>query len=186
MLKKDIRLNYQKLRTALSSEEVSSFSKALIEFLRELPIWEFTYFHLFLPIDDKKEADTYQLVHLLWESGKKVVIPKIKDQLELEHYLLETDTELQLNQWGIPEPSMGTTVSPEQIEVVFVPLLAFDRLGHRVGYGKGYYDRFLENCRPGVVKVGLSFFGPVDAISDLREQDIALDYCITPTKIYSF
>jgi 5-formyltetrahydrofolate cyclo-ligase len=69
---------------------------------------------------------------------------------------------------------------------VFIPLLAFDKSGHRVGYGAGYYDRFLSKCKPDCLKVGLSFFEPVDEISDADEFDVKLNHCVTPSKIWTF
>jgi 5-formyltetrahydrofolate cyclo-ligase len=70
--------------------------------------------------------------------------------------------------------------------VVFVPLLAFDKQGNRVGYGKGFYDRFLANCKPETIKIGLSFFEVENEIADVFNNDIELDYCVTPNKIYTF
>jgi 5-formyltetrahydrofolate cyclo-ligase len=70
--------------------------------------------------------------------------------------------------------------------MVLIPLLAFDQTGQRVGYGKGYYDRFLANCRPDCIKTGLSFFPAEDKITDTNTFDIAMDFCITPDKIYEF
>ena len=70
--------------------------------------------------------------------------------------------------------------------MVLVPLLAFDSKGYRVGYGKGFYDRFLKQCRNDCVKIGLSYFEPIDAINDAGEFDVPLDFCITPQKAYVF
>lgn len=73
-----------------------------------------------------------------------------------------------------------------KIDVVFVPLLAYDNKGNRVGYGKGFYDHFLSECREDVVKIGLSFFEPEEAIEDVSATDIRLDYCVTPMTVYNF
>ena len=67
-----------------------------------------------------------------------------------------------------------------------IPLLAFDKKGFRVGFGKGYYDKFLARCKPNVIKAGLSFFDPVDEINDISGFDIPLNFCITPKEIFSF
>ena len=69
---------------------------------------------------------------------------------------------------------------------MFIPLLAFDQTGHRVGYGKGFYDLFLKNCKPETLKIGLSFFSAENEISDVFESDVKLDYCVTPKMIYRF
>jgi len=70
--------------------------------------------------------------------------------------------------------------------VVFIPLLAFDEEGHRVGYGKGFYDSFLAECKPETLKIGLSFFEAETKIEDVFDGDMALDYCVTPKQVYRF
>lgn len=90
------------------------------------------------------------------------------------------------NKWGIPEPESGNPIAPELIGLILVPLLCFDKLGYRVGYGKGFYDRFIARCRPDVMTVGLSFFEPVSSIADTDEYDVPLQYCVTPESVYLF
>ena len=105
----------------------------------------------------------------------------------MQHFLLTESTKIKPNIWGIPEPVSGIAVSSELLEVVFVPLVAFDRSGHRVGYGKGCYDRFLAQCSEDTLKVGLSYFPALSENSFHTEStDIPLNYVITPDKIYSF
>jgi len=152
----------------------------------KLPIWRSDYFHLFLPIAEKKEIDTTFVLSILQGKDKNIVLPKMEDDGVLKHYLLTDNTRLQKNKWNIPEPVDGIEVPTNKIDVVFIPLLAFDKYGNRVGYGKGYYDRFLAQCRSDVKKIGLSLFEAEEIITDFNEDDIALDYCVTPTKIYSF
>lgn len=90
------------------------------------------------------------------------------------------------NQWGITEPKEGSILEPLTIDLVFVPLLVCDKAGYRVGYGKGYYDRFLAKCRKNVVKIGFSYFDPVEKITDTNQFDVPLTHCITPQHIYEF
>jgi 5-formyltetrahydrofolate cyclo-ligase len=96
------------------------------------------------------------------------------------------DTVWGLSSFGVEEPVAGNLVHPKMIDLVFVPLLAFDQKGYRVGYGKGYYDRFLKRCRPDAMTMGLSLFPPLEAIGDIHANDVPLKYCITPHKIYAF
>ena len=186
MTKKELRLNFTFLRNSLSAEEIRSSSSRILEHLEAMPIWNHTYYHIFLSIVEKKEIDTSALLNLLFIKEKRVVVPKLASASDLEHFELRQDTKLVKNKWGIPEPGSGTRVTEEVIDVVFVPLLAFDRQGHRVGYGQGYYDRFLSKCRKDVVRIGLSIFDPVNAISDIEATDITLNFCITPDRVYSF
>jgi len=104
----------------------------------------------------------------------------------LAHFLLTDATVLKVNSLGIPEPTDGIPIPEAAIEVVFIPLLAFDHQGNRVGYGKGFYDRFLSKCNPKTIKIGLSFFTAEEEITEVFPADIPLDYCITPSKIYIF
>lgn len=111
--------------------------------------------------------------------------PKIKDQ-ELHAFLVNENTTFIANKFGIDEPDDGMLLEVEAIEMVFVPLLAFDSRGYRVGYGKGYYDKFLSKANKDTLKIGFSFFEAEENISDIDEYDIPLDICITPHKIYHF
>ncbi|GAC1442474.1 MAG: 5-formyltetrahydrofolate cyclo-ligase [Sediminibacterium sp.] len=90
------------------------------------------------------------------------------------------------NQWGIPEPKEGIPLEPTCIDLVFVPLLVCDEHGYRVGYGKGFYDRFLARCRKEVVKIGFSYFEPVRRIADTHQFDVPLTFCVTPQHVYEF
>ena len=102
------------------------------------------------------------------------------------HYLLTDNTVIKKNNYNIPEPVDGIEISSNKINVVFVPLLAFDKAGNRVGYGKGFYDTFLAECNPKTLKIGLSFFEAENQIEDVFKNDVTLDYCVTPNEIYSF
>jgi len=186
MLKKALRSDYIVRRLDISPEALSNYSISIANNLLKLPIWRFDYYHLFLPILEKREVDTYVILSILQGKDKNIVLPKIGKDNTLVNYLLTDSTAIRPNKWHIPEPVDGLEVSPSKIDVVFMPLLAFDTLGNRIGYGKGYYDNFLKECRPDVVKIGLSLFGPEAKISDLREDDVPMDYCVTPDKIYSF
>ncbi len=186
MLKAALRHQYSELRRTLSHEDIETASIAISNHLLRLPIWFFNYYHLFLQIPDKKEINTQHILSVLSGRDKNIVVPKLGKGLHFHNYLLTDGTRLVKNRWGIPEPEDGLEVPEQKIDLVFLPLLAFDLQGHRVGYGKGYYDAFLGNCREDVVKVGLSFFEAENEISDVREADIAMDYCVTPEKVYRF
>ncbi len=186
MLKKDLRLKYSKLRKDIAPQSLLNYSLTIANNLLELPLWEYEYYHVFLPILEKTEINTSFILSILRGKNKRIAIPKIASKNTLKHFLFTDSTKLFTNKWGIPEPVEGTEISASKIDVVFVPLLAYDKKGNRVGYGKGFYDGFLSNCRPNVVKVGLSMFSAEDVISDLNASDIPLDYCVTPEKNHSF
>ena len=143
--------------------------------------------HSFLPVKKSKEADTWPIISGLRKAGATVTIPKAHvELLQLTNHVYNDDTTLEENEWGVPEPAGNGHVRAEVIDIIILPLLAFDKRGYRVGYGKGFYDRFLAQCRPEILKIGLSFFHPVAEISDVDEFDVKMDCCITPDRIYRF
>lgn len=187
MTKIELRKKYKDLRKTLSIEDIETHSLAIANRLLKLAIWDKTYYHLFLSITEHKEIQTEFILHILHAKDKEVIISKSNfETQELTNYLLTDNTIIKKNTWGIPEPLDGIEVNNSKIDLVFVPLLAFNKVGHRVGYGKGFYDKFLSKCRPETLKIGLSLFEAEDSIDGIIESDIALNYCITPKKIYKF
>ncbi len=187
MHKKELRDKYKKLRAELNDEEIQNLSMVIANQLLQLPIWDKTYYHIFLPIEQQKEINTEFILNILQGKDKNIIVPKSNfESNTLEHILLNDNTVLIVNSWGIPEPVEGISIPENQIEVVFVPLLAFDQIGNRIGYGKGFYDKFLAKCDTNTLKIGLSFFSAEKEIHDVLITDIKLNYCITPDKIYHF
>jgi len=183
--KSKLRLFYIKKRLNISKLDRDLWSNDIAKKCLELPIWEKEFFHIFLSIKEKNEVDTYPLLNLIREKNKQIIIPKINGS-NLNHYLFLEKISMQKNHFGIPEPLSGVEAKINLIEVVFVPLLVVDKDGNRVGHGKGYYDRFLKNCRKKTIKVGLSYFDVIDGISDSTVNDVRLNYCVTPNKIINF
>ena len=187
MNKKELRIKYKELRKNLSENDIQEMSLAIANNVLKLDVWDKTYFHVFLPIETQNEVNTEFILHILQGKDKEIIISKSSfESLEMTHYLLTDNTKIKKNKYNIPEPIDGLEVPVSKINVIFVPLLAFDINGNRVGYGKGFYDRFLKNCKPDTIKIGLSFFEPEKLISDVFENDVLLDYCITTNKIYKY
>ncbi len=187
MYKKELRQKYKALRRELSLEEIENNSLSIANKLLQLDIWDRLYFHLFLTIEEQKEIDTEFILQVLAGKDKEIVVAKTDfNSLQMTHYLLTDNTKFRKNEYNIPEPVDGIEVPVSKIDVVFVPLLAFDTNGNRVGYGKGFYDKFLSQCKPETIKIGLSFFEAEEEIADVYQDDIRLDYCVTPNKIYDF
>ncbi|MCW2118299.1 5-formyltetrahydrofolate cyclo-ligase [Flavobacterium sp. 7A] len=185
--KKELRTKYKALRQTVTANQAEQMSIAIANKLIAFPIWNKTYFHIFLPIVEHNEVDTELILHLLSGKDKEIIISRADFATrKMTHYLLTDNTKIKKNQYNIPEPIDGLEVPSSKIDVVFVPLLAFDQKGHRVGYGKGFYDKFLSECKTDTIKIGLSFFEAETTIEDIFESDIALDYCVTPLKVYTF
>ena len=187
MNKRELRKKYKELRHNVSEENIEEWSLQIANQLIRLDIWQHSFYHLFLPIEIQKEVNTEYILQVLAGKDKNIVLSKSDfETREMTHFLLTDNTTIKKNAYDIPEPVDGLEVPVAKIDVVFVPLLAFDKKGNRVGYGKGFYDKFLAECKPGVLKIGVSFFEPENAILDVLNTDIQLNLCVTPTKIYNF
>ncbi|GEO05710.1 5-formyltetrahydrofolate cyclo-ligase [Adhaeribacter aerolatus] len=177
------RLGYEAADISRKSRQIAA------NFFGHFSLEDIKAVHVFLPIRLKNEIDTWPIIRKLQAEYPHIqVIASVSDLQEftLTHHWLLPETELVENKWGIPEPRGAEAIPVEKIDMVLVPLLAFDQQGHRVGYGKGFYDRFLELCRPDTLKVGLSLEEPITAITDIHPGDTALDFALTPTHIYKF
>ncbi|MFP4844791.1 5-formyltetrahydrofolate cyclo-ligase [Winogradskyella sp. PE311] len=187
MIKSELREKYKVLRRNLLDTQIEDYSLAIANQLLKLNIWDKTFYHIFLSIEKQKEINTAYILNILSGKDKNIVISKsnFKDY-SMTHYLLTDNTKIKKNSYDIPEPLDGIEIKSSQLDVVFVPLLAFDNLGNRIGYGKGFYDRFLADCKPETLKIGLSLFGAELKIHDLNTTDITLNLCVTPNAIYKF
>ncbi|WP_373330882.1 5-formyltetrahydrofolate cyclo-ligase [Salmonirosea aquatica] len=190
MTKQQSRVFFLEERAKLTPAETEHLSRLiagrLFHILTERSV---RYLHSFLGADSRQEVDTRLLRQLLqtkipaldWATPR--IIPGTR---RMEHYVWDDTTVFSVNRWGIDEPdaSSAQIFDLRSIDAVLVPLLAYDRQGNRAGYGGGYYDRFLAECRSDTLKIGLSFFEPIDAISDVNAWDIRLDFCVTPFAVH--
>ena len=186
--KNELRQDYRQLRKQLSGDEVNDLSRKITT---QLGTWlegqeGLTHFHLFFPISKFKEVNTFYIQQLLEQQDKTLFTSQVnREENRLDTLQLPPDASFFLDEWGIPVPQESVRVTATKIQVVFVPLLAYDKSGHRLGFGKGFYDRFLASLEQPVLTVGLSFFTPEEAIP-VEPHDIPLDYCITPEQILKF
>lgn len=187
MKKQEARIIYKEKRTALSPLEKNRFDDLLLINFQKLQLPHLFYVHSYIAATEKNEIETDHLLYYLEFRNPelKIVIPKM-DNSTLVHIEYNEQTETIVNKWGIVEPVNGKLVAENQFDLILVPLLSFDERGHRVGYGKGYYDKFLSKCRPNALKIGLSYFDAVPQFDDTDDFDIPLNYCITPHCNYEF
>ena len=189
MKKQELRKLFKQKRKDLDLRAIEKFNDLILINFQKLPIPEVACVHTYLSSFKLGEPETATIIrHLEFKNPLiKVVIPKVDiHKGEMAHYRYEEQIEMIKNQYGIDEPKEGIKVSENEIDLVLIPLLAFDKKGYRVGFGKGYYDKFLSVCRKDVLKVGLSFFDPVDKIEDITGFDIPLDFCVTPNENFIF
>jgi len=189
MLKKEARKIYKEKRKAISASEKMKWDDLLLIQFQQLSLPFVSTVLSFYPMDENNEPDTFTITRYLQfkNPGIDIAYPKtnISDQ-SMEAIICAEDEVFEDNTFYIPEPVGGESIDPQTIDLVLVPLLAFDKKGFRVGYGKGFYDRFLLQCKDDCIKVGLSYFEPLDLIGDANEFDVPLDFCITPQKVYVF
>ncbi len=186
MTKKELRHHYLQQRKELSRKQHQQLSRQITERVFQLILPSYQWIHVFLPLARQAEVALEPLITSLWECNKKIVVPKLMSQGEMTHNLWTQTTHWQKNNWGIIEPLASQEIRPDQIDPLIVPLLAVDQNGQRVGYGKGYYDRFLSQCSDQVHAMGVGFFPVVEVISDCEVTDIPLDSYITPIHAYFF
>jgi len=150
-----------------------------------MPAWHYSNFHIFVPIAHQNEINTFPIIDQLFQLNKNVIVPKIEYN-EMLNCLIDENVEWATGKFDVPEPLNYQLIDSQKIDVVFLPMLICDKSGNRIGYGGGFYDRFLQGCRQDVVKIGLNFFSPVNEIPDVFESDVPLDYCVTGDEIVSF
>lgn len=182
MQKNELRQYFLAKRKKISFSSLEQQSQMISErFFNQFNLMEINYLHLFLPIQKQHEINTGFIIETIRQNYLHInlVIPKSHGQTyQLESYLFDTHTQIVENRYGIPEPIGALKCLDEQIDLILLPLVCFDKYGFRVGYGKGYYDRFLSHCRQDILKIGLSLFDPVDEIDDINHHDIKMDFCI--------
>lgn len=190
MNKADLRKIYLQKRQALSEAEYAQLNFQIYQqFFAKINLSFINVIHIFLPVISKHEPDTWLIIDRLRREFPhiRISIPKSDTrQNTLENFYFEGLHQLVTSAWGIQEPKQGIPTEIEKIDLVLVPLLAFDKAGHRVGYGKGFYDRFLKGCRPDCLKAGLSFFEAEEILTDADELDVPLNLCVTPAGIIHF
>lgn len=190
MTKAELRKIYLTKQKNLSQAERIQKSRQISKrFFESFDLSPIKFLHCFLPIEKFNEVDTNLIFQRIWQEFPHIttLVPRVDFQtLEIENLKFTRAGKLVENIWGISEPAGGETIEAAKIDLVLVPLLAFDRHGNRVGYGKGFYDKFLQKCRPNIWKIGLSYFAPVTRISDVRDFDVKLNFCITSEEIFAF
>ena len=190
MTKTELRTIFREKRSSLSPDERQTESRDIAtRFFDAVDLTSIAVLDVFIPIAKFNEVDTSYIYKAIWRSCPNIVTtaPKVDHDIgQLYHLVFNADTAFVKNKWGISEPVLDVSVTEAAIDMTLVPLLCFDRCGHRVGYGKGFYDRFLARCRPDVRKVGLAYFGPVEQIEDIDRYDVRLDHVVTPDEVYTF
>ncbi len=189
MTKQEIREFYKAKRKGLSHKVRLKLDDLMLISFQQFNYGQIKTLLTYWPLTERGEPNTQLFSSYLRHSIPGLVICyPVTDHThkQMDAVAIHEETEYVTNANGLTEPKEGQIIPPSQIDMVLVPLLAFDVSGYRVGYGKGYYDRYLKDCRMDIVKVGLSYFDPLDEITDTGQFDVPLSLCITPQKSYEF
>jgi 5-formyltetrahydrofolate cyclo-ligase len=189
MNKKELRNIYKEKRLAISQKEKLKLDDMIFIRFQQLYFEKANVLFTYSPKAGANEPDTHSISRYL-----QYIIPLLQiaypvadtTTCTMEAMLINEETIFNTNKYGISEPAEGLLLEPDKIDIVFVPLIIYDEAGYRVGYGKGYYDKYLSQCREDVVKIGFSYFDPVENIDDRDVFDVPLNFCITPEKVYEF
>ncbi|ALR31778.1 5-formyltetrahydrofolate cyclo-ligase [Chryseobacterium sp. IHB B 17019] len=186
MLKSDLRKKYMQKRKALSSDEAFLLSEKVFKnFIEYFKPFSGQNVHIFIPIIKFNEIDTKIFIDYFLSRNINVFVPKIVDR-KLISVQIFNDTSFETNNWGISEPVSNEDSEVLNFNYVITPLLYCDQKGNRVGYGKGFYDAFFANISSESKKIGVNYFNPNEIVEDIYENDIPLDYLVTPTEVLSF
>ncbi len=171
----EIRKKIKLIRNTLSKEEVILLSNKVIDNLKGLDLKGYKNFFIYKSFNN--EVDTSRLIAYLLKENKVIAHPVIIGDNMVAG--VPSGSEVKLSSFKTEEPS--NYIEMKEVDVCFLPLLAFDKNKNRLGYGKGYYDKFLSThpC----LKIGLAYdFQQVESI-DSQPWDIPLDIIITESKI---
>ena len=181
MNKEELRKIYKQKRADLKPSEIAAYQENIYKQIYKIDLTNIENVHLFLSMRKFKEIDTAPLITYFRAKNKQIIVSKCNFKNHtLSHFNLQKETLLELNKFGVPEPVNAIEVKESVLDLIFVPMLISDLQKYRVGYGKGYYDRFLSNCRKDARRIGINFFKPIKQIADINEFDISLDTVIYP------
>lgn len=187
MLKSEARKLLQEKRKALTTSACLKLDDLLLIQFQRLDWSNILCVGNFFPINAQNEPNSLLLAKYL-----KAIIPGLilaypiiqTDRLQMD-FFAETER-LTENKWGIHEPLPLNKVLPNQMDAILVPLLGFDENGQRIGFGKGYYDRYFQQYPKAGLRIGISYFDPIPIIQDTHQFDVPLTHCITPWNNYEF
>lgn len=190
MTKDVLRKMYLEKRSRIKIADVSRLSVDIAaRFFSDINIPPGPNILTFIRSSPTNEIDTSAIYYRLWSKRPDVrtCAPRMtRQEKAFDAVTFDRNTEFSENRWVIREPLDGEIISPYEIDIAIVPLLAYDLNGNRVGYGGGFFDRFLAECRPDCIKAGVSYFPPENEIDGVEPTDIRLDLCITPAATYNF
>ncbi|MEN3039288.1 MAG: 5-formyltetrahydrofolate cyclo-ligase [Candidatus Kryptonium sp.] len=180
--KKAIRKQILAIRDSLDPNEAREKSKAIFKNLKNLSLFNFAKtIHIYVS-SKKNEVDTIEIINYLLSQDKKVIVPVVDKELKiLRHSELKNLSELEKSTFGILEPRELREIDIKEIDLVIAPAIAVDRKGNRIGFGGGYYDKFLSLVQ--CPKIALVYGFQVVAQIEPTPNDVPVDFIITETEL---
>lgn len=183
-MKQLLRKKFSDERLGLTDEVYHSFSnKICSSFLASDAYKSSSVIHCYISMNRRKEVNTLPLLQFMLDDAKHIIVPIMLPDGKLKHVQINTLNDLAENSWGVLEPAKGLEVNSEIADCIIVPMLAGDINRNRLGYGKGYYDRFLQTTN--ATKIGFCFdFAILEALP-VEKHDEKLTQIITEKRIIS-
>lgn len=179
--KQEIRTQLLKLRRGIEDEYWQNATEAIaLKVIESDSFREATDLYCYMDFD--REVGTDRILDEAWRLGKDIWLPKVSGG-KMEFFLVRSFHEFVKGAYGILEPSGDSEMASGTDGLVIVPGIGFDRRHHRIGYGKGYYDRYLS-AHPHLIKMGLAFDIQLVEKIPVEETDCGLDYVVTESGIY--
>ncbi|MBN2127634.1 MAG: 5-formyltetrahydrofolate cyclo-ligase [Candidatus Diapherotrites archaeon] len=178
-LKQKLRNEFIEKRKSIPAKKRKQKSKLIAEKLFSLPEFlnakKIMVYHSF-----KEEVETDLIIQKAHETGKEVFVPDIHDAENclMNCVKIEKETELEMDCFGICKPKKQELIHPKELDLVIVPGIAFDLNGNRLGWGKGYFDRFLKKCKK-CIFIGLAFEEQITEKIPADEMDVKINIIIT-------
>ena len=186
-MKQQIRQQYKQLRNQLSQEQVAQYSRQIINHLFDLDCWKESTI-VMLYVSFQNEVTTQAIYQRGWDMGKTMLLPICSPQDSLmEMSILSSFEQLQPNRYGILElpKTAQQMVPPQEIDLCLIPGIAFDHFGNRLGFGAGYYDRYLAKLRPQTPRIALAYECQwYPGILPTNIYDLPMDAILTERALY--
>ncbi len=183
--KSEIRMQGTACRNSLDHRFIGSMSNVIFQKLMEQPFYEKCN-TIMCYVSFKNEVNSHGFIKKMLSQNKRVCIPLIIENGILAAKIINDFSELKPGPSGILEPDGKTAleIEPAEIELVIVPGITFDRNLQRIGYGAGYYDRFLSRTGKKCIKTGIAFENQIIKKIPVEKHDIPMDIVITEKYVY--
>jgi len=179
VLKHQIRKKILKIRDEKYSKSLNFDKKKILKIIKKANIKK-PLIGIYYPVNS--EVSTKKIINFLEKKKIQISLPILKNNIEMEFYKYKTNDPLYINKYGIPEPKKKTKVKPN---ILIIPLVAFDKNLNRLGYGGGFYDRFLGRMGKNIIiKLGLAFSHQMIKRVPTEKFDQKLDFILTEKEIF--